>query len=269
MSLIHLRWFSQTLEKQVETHVIYPDCAPPPHPVLYLLHGLSDDSSNWTRFTRLEQYAQPFPMLIVMPDGFRGFYTDNEQGPAYGAYLISELPDVIERIFRARSDRGSRAIGGLSMGGYGALRAALERPDRYCSVHSHSGALTWGSADFYKELAAQTWRSQSFVEEMRRVFGPEPDGSRHDLFALARAARRKKPLPKIRLDCGREDYLIEANRRFSRELASLRIAHEYIENDGGHDWAYWDRHIQGALEFHAKNFQAALRAGARKRAPGG
>ncbi len=256
MSLLHLRWFSQTLQKQVETHIINPDCAPPPYPVLYLLHGLSDDSSNWLRWTRIEHYAQPFPMLIVMPDGFRGFYTNNEQGAAYGDYMVKELPEVIERTFRVRSNRASRAIGGLSMGGYGALRLALAHPYKYCSAHSHSGALSWGRTAHFEELAAQPRHPAWFLEEIKRVFGSHPDGTVHDLFALAQKAKNRRPLPKIRLDCGKDDFLLQANRSFSATLKELEIPHVYFEAEGGHNWDYWDQQIKGALEFHARCLKA-------------
>jgi S-formylglutathione hydrolase FrmB len=90
------------------------------------------------------------------------------------------------------------------------------------------------------------------VEEFRRIFGQRPEGSEHDLVALARrAASSGTPMPKLLVDCGTEDHLVEDNRSFSAALHGLGVAHEYREFPGGHDWDYWDTHVRDALAFHA------------------
>src|SRR5690606_26525573 len=138
-------WTSKTLGKQVGSFVILPERGKPPFATFYLLHGLSDDYTIWQRRTSIERYVADLPLIVVMPDGFRGFYTKNEVGPDYATYIGQELPDFIERNFPARPARAARCIGGLSMGGYGALRLALGFPDRFASAHSHSGALMHGT----------------------------------------------------------------------------------------------------------------------------
>ncbi len=251
MALAHLHWFSQTLKKQVAMNVILPDGGKPPFATFYLLHGLSDDYSIWLRRTRIESYAEKYPLIIVMPDGFRGFYTDNNTGPAYATYIAEELPAFVERNFPAKATRAGRCIGGLSMGGYGALRLALAHPDRYVSAVSHSGALAHGS------LTHPRSASTSFdPSEFQRVFGRNPRGSRHDLMHLATLAKRsRKPLPALRIDCGSDDFLIDANRGFHRFLSDRKIPHEYEEFPGSHTWDYWDLHIQESLAFHARHLK--------------
>jgi S-formylglutathione hydrolase FrmB len=242
-----LSWFSQILGMHVTTRVLLPDRGRGPFATFYLLHGLSDDHTMWHRRTRVEMYAAALPLIIVMPQGFRGFYTDNEAGPAYARYIGEELPAMIERTFPAKRTRRGRCIGGLSMGGYGALRIALGYPHRFVSVNSHSGAVMHGT---------RSWSGQGTAAvtsvEMRRVFGARPRGSSHDLLELARRARRSsKPLPRILIDCGTEDHLLEYNRALHAGLNKLAIAHEYREFLGGHDWDYWDAHVREALRFHA------------------
>jgi len=244
MSFCHVQWASNVLGKQVGMNVILPDVGEPPFPVYYLLHGLSDDYTIWQRRTRIEWYARELPLIVVMPDGFRGFYTNNEQGPAYATYVAEELPAFVERNFPAGSGRGKRCVGGLSMGGYGALRIGLGYPDRYASANSHSGALLFGHNPI---------RDSDFDSaEIERICGSDPGGSEHDLLMLAERAQRTGALPSLRIDCGSADFLIEDNREFHERLDELGVPHEYEEHPGEHNWDFWDTHVQAALRFHCR-----------------
>ncbi len=240
MSLCQLHWFSRTLQKQVATTVILPDNFKPPYPTFYLLHGLSDDNSIWLRRTRIEYYARNLPLIIVMPDGYRSFYTNHRNGPAYADYIACELPTVIERTFPARSSRRARSIGGLSMGGYGAFRIALGHARRFISASSHSGCLAM--ANFPNEHLPET--------EFSQIFGRSPRSTDHDLVHLARRVRRTGPIPHLSFDCGTEDFLLGHNRFFHKQLNKMGYAHEYVEYPGDHNWDYWDTHVQHALAFH-------------------
>lgn len=243
--LCYLHWFSQVIQKQVTTTVIFPDQGSPPFATFYLLHGLSDDHTIWIRRTRIEMYAAQYPLIVVMPDGFRGFYTNNDAGPAYARYIGEELPAMIERTMAARADRAGRCIGGLSMGGYGALRVGLAYSTRFASINSHSGALMAGS----RELAPNRF------PEAPHIFGQRPRGSDHDLLTLAARAKADGTLPPLRIDCGLDDFLLPDNRGFHEELQKLNIQHEYEEFEGDHNWDYWDLHIREALAFHARNLE--------------
>ena len=247
MALVTAQWGSKVLEKATAMSVLLPDVGEPPFPTLYLLHGLGDDHSTWLRNTRLEQYARNWPMMIVMPDGYQGFYTKNEVGPDYATHLGEELVTFVERNFPAQRHRSGRAVGGLSMGGYGALRLGLGYAGKFCSIHSHSGALLRWTGDW--EGYPDNWRLL-----FNRVFGEGGRGTSHDLLTLASAAADRSDRPQIRIDCGTEDYLIEDNRRFHQELEQLSYTHEYVEYPGEHNWDYWDLHIREALEFHARGF---------------
>jgi putative tributyrin esterase len=264
MSWAQVHWRSEVIGKQTEMQVLLPSAGEPPFATLYLLHGISGDSTNWLRHSRLECYLRDLPLIVVLPDGDRGFFTDNDAGPAYARHMGEELPAFVERNFPARPMRGARAVGGLSMGGYGALRIALGYPDRFCSVHSHSGALMRLNLDFSpgrarKDPALRKF-PRAFVEELRRVFGRRPAGSRHDLIALiGRARRRHLRLPRILIDCGTEDSLLEHNRDFHRRLVDWDVPHTYREFSGAHDWDYWDLHVRDAIAFHARNLRLAGR----------
>jgi S-formylglutathione hydrolase FrmB len=249
MSFCQVQWHSKVLGKALDLNVLLPNVGEPPFPVFYLLHGLSDDYSIWHRRTRIEWYVRDLPLIVVMPDGYRGFYTNHENGPDYATYMAEELPAFVERNFQAKPSRDARCVGGLSMGGYGAMRLALGYPDVYCSANSHSGALVFG----HETLDIANDRSA----EWELIVGASPTGSDHDLFALAERRAADGNAPALRIDCGTEDFLIEHNRRFTAHLNSLGVEHEYEEFPGSHTWDYWDLHIQQALAFHARNLGIA------------
>ena len=230
------------LRKATSCMVILPENAGPgPFPVWYLLHGLSDNHTTWTRRTSLERYLENLPVIVVMPDGGRGFYTDSATEPAgaFETFILRDLREFIERTFQTRTDRAGRVISGLSMGGFGAIKLALKHPDLFCAAASHSGAL---------------WRASELKEyrgsELQRVFGENPAGGADDIYALAELLPCDHR-PALRFDCGTEDYLLEPNRAFHAHLERHDISHEYSEFPGAHDWAYWDEHVREAITFFA------------------
>ena len=213
-----------------------------PFPVFYLLHGLSDDHTGWARRTSIERYVQDLPIIVVMPDCSRSFYCDAVEGPAYETYFIKDIIGFIDRFFNTIPSREGRVIGGLSMGGYGALKLAMKFPDLFCSSVSHSGAL-----------AITQVKAENLREDMRfefpQIFGPNPEGGKDCLFSLAESVDRSR-LPAIRIDCGLDDGLLESNRAYHAHLESLDIPHEYEEFPGAHTWGYWDIHVREAIQFH-------------------
>ncbi|MFO8008752.1 MAG: alpha/beta hydrolase family protein [Candidatus Brocadiia bacterium] len=243
MAQMRIGFFAEALGKQADMTVLLPQDAERagPYPVLYLLHGLSDDDTIWTRRTSLERYVSGMPLIVVMPDGGRGFYTDARQGYAYETHILEDVIGFVERFLPAIPERGGRAIEGLSMGGYGAMKLALKHPDRFCSVVAHSSAF-----DIRGLL-----KESDHAEELRRIFGDDPAEGHNDPFRLAEGADRDA-LPAIRFDCGTDDWLIEQNRAFHAHLEGLGIEHEYEEFPGGHEWGYWDQRVQEALRFHAR-----------------
>lgn len=260
MSWAEVHWKSEVLEKETTMQVLLPQVGTPPYATLYLLHSLKGDSYGWIRKTRLESHVRHLPLIVVMPDGYRGFFTDNNDGPAYAKHVGQEVVDFVERTFQARPERGSRAIGGASMGGYGALRVGLAFSDRFCSIHSHSGSLD-RSVEFKLNPAERggviRHRSDAFITEMRRVFGENPNGTSHDLLKLAIEAKTRGTLPKLWIDCGTEDYLMPGTRAFHQDLDAAGVPHTFHEFSGAHDWEYCNAHIAEALAFHSTNLRIA------------
>ncbi len=229
------------LQKMMNLSVIWPENQVGPFPVLYLLHGLSDNHSAWMRLSHIEKYVRDLPLIVVMPDGGRGFYCDAKDASKsqYETYIARDVINFVDNAFNTVPDRRGRVVAGLSMGGYGAMKFALKYPTMFCAAVSHSGALGFGH---------NLRDDENLNLEFAQILGSKPRGGADDLYALAEKIDREQ-LPALRIDCGVDDFLIEDNRAFCKYLQEQKIAHEYQENPGAHTWEYWDLHIQDSLQF--------------------
>ncbi len=211
-----------------------------PAPVLYLLHGLSDDDTTWLRRTSVERYVAPLGLAVVMPQVHRSFYADEHYGGRYWTFLSEELPSLVASWFRVSQRREDTFVAGLSMGGYGALKWALRHPDRFAAASSLSGALHIGGV--------RTGRVRP--EDPRlfdRVYGDRsPAGGDDDLLALVERADPAS-LPGLHVCCGEQDELIDLNHRFVAACGRASVPVTTSFGPGAHDWAYWDARIQDVL----------------------
>lgn len=250
-SLLHVQYHSRHLRKAMGMNIILPALPPPSadgrYPVLYLLHGLSDDYSAWTRYTSIERYAANLPLLLVLPDSGRGFYTDGKNAPRYESHIVDDVIGFIDKWFPTIPTREGRVVAGLSMGGYGSLKLALKFPHLFSAAASHSGCLRIG------EVLLRYPDEPEITAERVAIFGTTPADGSEDIFANATdLVTGGQPRPALRIDCGVDDFLIEENRDFHRHLLDLQYNHEYQEHPGNHSWEYWDRHIPDSLAFLAR-----------------
>ena len=213
------------------------------YPVIYLLHGLFGSSANWTTMSDLPKYAQNYKAIIVNPEGENGWYVDSATVAAnkYESYIIRELIPEIDAKYRTNATRSARAIAGLSMGGYGALKYGVKFPEMFSLAGSFSGAL--GAANYTSGGGIL----ESLFKSLNESFGPAGSQTRkaNDLFALIREASTEKikALPFIYFDCGTEDFLFQNNRDFAALLIQKRVPHEFRELPGGHTWPYWNAQV--------------------------
>lgn len=234
------------------------------YPVLYLLHGLSGHYSDWVTHANVADYAAQYRMIVVTPEGNNGWYTDSA-GVAtdkYESYILKELIPDVQKRYRTIEARYGRAVAGLSMGGFGALKFGLKSPDTFVFVASLSGALAapaWTEDDL-KNL-------KSIRDSVFSVFGPAGSETRkaNDIYEIVRgsSAARVAGLPYLYLDCGTEDFLSGSNQQFAALLREKKIPHEYRELPGDHNWAYWDQQVRGVLQIAAQKMRlpkAASRA---------
>ncbi len=252
--MAHLRcdFFAESLTLSTSMTVILPERAAgqigmggahadAPPPVLYLLHGLSDDDTIWLRRTSIERYVASLGLAVVMPQVHRSFYADEVYGERFWTFVSEELPAVVQSFFRVSVAPADTYVAGLSMGGYGAMKLALRHPDRFAAAATLSGALDFASAI---EGVGDDISRRSMIT--RIVGDGGMAGTDDDLFHLIETAVPAN-LPPLFLTCGQDDPLVDANRRFVQACSDRGVDLLSSFAPGTHEWGYWDAHIQQVL----------------------
>lgn len=251
MALLHITHKPESIKMDMPLDIIVPDPGAMggvpvgQRKLLYLLHGLSDDSTAWVRFSSVETIARRYGLVVVMPTVHRSFYADQPNGLGYWQYLAEELPQYLANLFALRPAREDTLVAGLSMGGYGAMKCALLHPERYAAAAAFSGVLS---------LAIfQTHAGDERQDEFAHIFGDlrKLPGSQHDPAVwLANAAKNPAGLPRLYVSCGTADDLLPLNRLFKMQCAQLGVPLEYSEEEGAaHTWPFWDKEIGRFLRF--------------------
>lgn len=211
--------------------------------VLYLLHGLGGGYLDWSTRTDLATFARALPLIVVMPEGDNSWYTNAAQdGPRFEDYIADDLILDVERKYRVIRTNGGRAIAGLSMGGYGALKIALKHSGSYAAAGSFSGAFPItdpGYADLFP----------SERDHIERIFGPPGDPTRaaNDIFSIAERAPTAAA-PPLYFDTGTTDRIaLAGSRRLAEILQRRGYRYEFHEVPGGHSWEYWNRSLRRFL----------------------
>ncbi|GHV14501.1 tributyrin esterase [Spirochaetia bacterium] len=252
MALVHAHFYSAALGMQRTIDVVLPQNSSgigvggteqgSTIPVLYLLHGWSDDHTIWQRRTSIERYALEKGLAVIMPGSDLGFYTDMKYGYDFWEFFSNELPQIVAEFFpRISTKREDTFVAGLSMGGFGALKLGINCPERFAAAASLSG------------LVDPLWqyRADRVNEDWLNIFGEEDEirGSSSDIhFKLEELIASGKPIPRFYQTCGTEDFLYEINVAF-RDRFKGRIDLTYHEEPGIHEWGYWDRNIQRIINW--------------------
>jgi len=258
MALIDCKFFSETLGMRMSMRVILPETTERRigdvgvsearsggfrgHPTLFLLHGMSDDETAWSRFTSIERYVAPLGLAVVMPNVHRSFYTNMLHGYRYWDFISQELIAKARGFFPVSEAREDNFVAGLSMGGYGAFKLALSMPEVFAAAASLSGVSE----------ASELREDRSL--DMQLIFGDAGPtrGSEHDLFHLAATlAGSGRAKPRLYQCCGTEDFLHAQNGRLRDYLQPLGFDYLYEEGAGAHNWEYWDRMIARTVRWLA------------------
>ncbi len=230
---------------------------------LILLHGLEGNCSYWGRYTSVERYAQERNLALIMPEAEMSMYADMRCGQRYASYIGKELPQILGQLFRLNLGREDLSIAGLSMGGYGALRAALSHPELFGRCASFSGALMLGSREHLEKLRQyqDPGRGEDYIEmeEIDRSMHGAALGAygsdlaylpENDLLWLAeQAVQSGKELPRLLLTCGTEDFLYGVNQAYADRFRELGIRYQWKEWPGIHNWKFWEECIRDCIDF--------------------
>jgi S-formylglutathione hydrolase FrmB len=273
------------------------------YPVIYMLHGLGGQENNWTRYMKLTEAADAMDLqaIVVMPDGDDSFYINSTtkadyenclqesasgrgssdrasycvKHARYEDYISVDLVTHIDASYRTKAEASARAIGGLSMGGYGALMLAMRHKDVFSSAASHSGvaALTYqgpipfvpGKGELAEDAVAFTKGMGRFGGLFLGLFGPEIQFWRERDPALLAQSLNEGELS-IYIDCGTEDeFRLQHGASYLHEVLEARgITHHFELLPGRHNPGFWGERIDDSLAFHMKHFdKTGALAGAR------
>ena len=243
------------------------------YPVLYLLHGYTDNETNWIQMGQMKTIAdraianeEAVPMIIVMPDAWDTWYINQYDGKVpYEDMFFEELIPYMEKTYRIRSDKESRAIAGLSMGGYGSFLYSLHHPDMFCACAPLSAAVFDDTVmEARKALVVvrcvQGCAAGLFIPLMQivafRLFGPGDEHWKQNNVLKILSDWDQNNLPKIRyyIDCGDDDGLLDGNMQVHQIMRQKGIRHEFRVRDGGHSWTYWRTALPEVLKFVSQTF---------------
>lgn len=260
ISIIHVEFLSSILKRQVSFKAIIPLEKPGADlsvkremKTLYLLHGYMGHCTDWLSGSLIHELAGQHDIAVIMPSGENSFYVDNTDNESFfGEFIGKEIVGFTRALFPLSQKREDTVIGGLSMGGFGAIRNGLKYCDVFGSVIALSSALITDeiadpSADFSKTLENRKYYEKTFGKLDKLL------GSENDPKALAkRVVEEKKPFPDIYMACGTEDFLLNENRDFKEYLQKLGVRFTYQETIGTHDWKFWNPQIECALDWFDK-----------------
>ncbi len=235
------------------------------YPVLYLLHGYTDDETGWTQFgeahlicDRSIQAGESAPMIIVMPDGGVTWYVNSYDGKVkYEDYFIKELIPHIDQTFRTRPTKRYRAIAGLSMGGYGTMIMATKHPEMFSSAAPLSAGIfiddeiVNGSDDMWQNVLGELYGKKDLKGKSRLT----EHYQKNSILKIIETANADE-LKKVRyyIDCGDKDFLIKGNMALHSVMIDKKIPHEFRVREGVHNWTYWRTALPEVLKFVSESF---------------
>ena len=253
-----VKFKSQTLSAELPYNVVLPrDYATSTttrYPVLFLLHGLMGHYNDWLSRTNVADYSSQYRIIVVMPEGNDSWYTDSPT-EKYETYIVKDLLADVQQRYRTIEARYGRAIAGLSMGGYGALKFGLKHPAMFAFAGSMSGAFNATRLTEKEGGSAANWNNYL------KVWGPPGSDARksNDVFELIKqlTPSRIAALPYFYFDCGTEDaaWIFDGNRELSSLMLERKIPHEFRQLPGNHSWGYWDAQVQEVLKIASQKLR--------------
>ena len=261
MAFIQMSVLSKSLMRTVPVNVILPvdkmvfPGMPErekgrPYKTLYLLHGVFGNYTDWVCGTRIQRFAEENDLAVVMPSGDNAFYVDQPAANNfYGKFIGEELVELTRKMFPLSRRREDTFIGGLSMGGYGAMRNGLKYSDTFGYIVALSAALQM------EEMASRTGDDGFFIESRsyaEACFGDLSkllDSDKNPKWLVNEQIKAGKPLPRIYMACGDRDSLLTANEDMAAFLKEQGADVTFEVGPGAHEWDFWDAYIRKAIDW--------------------
>ncbi|NMC29806.1 MAG: esterase family protein [Pelolinea sp.] len=210
---------------------------------LYLLHGGVEDAHSWLAYTNIEKYADKHKLAVVLPSVGNSFYTDLVHGPAYWTFVSEELPRFCQSVFPLSDKREDNFVAGLSMGGYGAFKMALNHPDRFAAAISLSGALDIVGVLTQPDMIRN--KLEDYFENLAAV-----QNTGNDLFyQLKKLKGSGTKIPRLYMACGVDDFIYAINQKYLKFLKEEKVPVTYEEGPGAHEWNFWDTYIERGINW--------------------
>ena len=255
MTTLNATIYSEQLMRKVNIFAVIPDKVETafnkqtekeevvPFKTLYLLHGWSGHYMDWVHNSRIVEWAEEYNLAVIMPSGENGFYVDHPHHNNFGAFIGEDLVNVTRQLFPLSDKREDTFIGGLSMGGYGALRNGYVYGDTFSKIVALSSRVLSKEDNTFHDLTEDTPINRSLWPLIpSKTYRDLPDNM--DTYALVKQAKNK---PELYLACGTDDHLIRENEVFHNWLIQNGFDHEYREEPGDHNWDFWNTFLLDAL----------------------
>ncbi|MDD3218797.1 MAG: alpha/beta hydrolase-fold protein [Lachnospiraceae bacterium] len=260
MAFIQMNLMSKALMRTVPVNVILPadklifteatETETKPFKTLYLLHGVFGSSLDWVNGTRIQRFAEENDLAVVMPSGDNAFYVDQPKGNNYyGEFVGKELVELTRKMFHLSHKKEDTFIGGLSMGGYGALRNGLKYSDTFGAILALSAAL------IIEELPGRDNSKPLFIENRdyaENCFGDLDkllESDKNPKYLVKQMIKEEKEFPKIYMACGDRDSLFGVNKDMAEFLQNSGLEVTFDVGPGRHEWDFWDTYIRKAIDW--------------------
>lgn len=261
MALLQVNAYSMALSRIITFHVILPNDAPPemlsgnPHyerPVktLYLLHGFSGSTQDWLTGSLIQELALKYNLAVVMPAGENSFYLDGKgTGRGYETFTAEELPSYCQKTFGLSEKPEDNFIGGLSMGGFGAIHTALHHPDRFGKMFGLSSALIVNGIKGMKTGSNNGIADYDYYTQIFGDLDQLDKSEKNPEYLVAERIKNGETIQPIFMACGTEDFLINENHEFRDFLTQNKVDLTYKESTGIHDWKFWNEYLEPAIQW--------------------
>ena len=260
MALIQMNFLSKELMRTVPVNVIVPADKitfpgmpvreDKPYKTLYLLHGIFGNYTDWVNGTRIQRFAEENDLVVVMPSGDNAFYVDQPAAMNnYGEFIGRELVEITRKIFPLSRKREDTYIGGLSMGGYGAMRNGLKYHETFGAIVALSSALIVEGLPNRTNDTPNPIERRDYAEAMFGNLDEVLTSDKNPKYLVEQLKKENAQFPAIYMACGQDDFLLGANKDFARFLEDNGVEATFEIGPGSHEWDFWDTYIKKAMDW--------------------